>query len=117
MAADIYLGDASSQVYEFLLHPRPCVFLDSHRTDWQGDPNFAHWHTGEVIGDPAELGPALARAEELHQSRYRAAQEQLFAESFDLDGRPSSERAAEVIAALAVRRSAAGSRTAAVRAA
>ena len=117
MAADIYLGDASSQVYEFLLNPRPCIFLDSHRTDWQGDPNYAHWHAGEVIGDPADLGTALDRAEELHQSRYRAVQEQLFADSFDLDGRPSSERAAEVIAALAVRRSAGRAQVAAVRAA
>ncbi len=29
-AADIYLGDASSQVYEFLYRPRPCLFLNSH---------------------------------------------------------------------------------------
>ncbi|WP_340266053.1 hypothetical protein [Sphingobium mellinum] len=111
MAADIYLGDASSQVYEFLLHPRPCIFLDSHGTDWQNDPNYAHWHAGEVISDPAELGPALERADALHQSRYRAVQEQLFADSFDLDGRPSSERAAEVIAALAVRQAAGVGRT------
>lgn len=104
IAADVYLGDASSQVYEFLLHPRPCIFLDSHGTQWRGDPNFAHWQTGEVITDPAELGPALDRAEQLHETQYRAVQEQLFADSFDLDGRPSSERAAEVIARLAERR-------------
>ncbi|KKW91778.1 hypothetical protein [Sphingobium chungbukense] len=105
MAADIYLGDASSQVYEFLLHPRPCIFLDSHGTNWRGDPNFAHWHAGEVIRDPAKLGDALDRAEDLHANHYHAVQEKMFADSFDLDGRPSSERAAEVIARLAERRS------------
>lgn len=101
MAADLYLGDASSQVYEFLLKPRPCIFLNSHGLQWQGDPNFAHWRAGEVITDPAQLGAALDRAPALHQERYRAVQERMFAESFDLDGRPSSERAAAVLAALA----------------
>lgn len=104
MAADIYLGDASSQVYEFLVRPRPCVFLNSHRIAWEGNPNFAHWHAGEVISGPAELEDALDRAETLHQQRYQAIQERLVAESFDLNGRPSSERAAEVITALAERR-------------
>jgi len=60
--ADIYLGDASSQVYEFLLRPRPCVFLNAHKALWQGDPNFAHWRAGPVIEDAAALGPALAAA-------------------------------------------------------
>jgi CDP-glycerol glycerophosphotransferase (TagB/SpsB family) len=104
MAADIYLGDASSQVYEFLLRPRPCIFLNSHRIRWEGDPNFAHWEAGEVISDPAELTPALDRAAALHDERYRAKQEAMFADSFDLNGRPSSERAAEVIVMLAERR-------------
>ena len=104
LLADIYLGDASSQIYEFLLRPRPCIFLNSHGIDWQGDPNFTHWQTGEVISHPRELGPALKRARDLHESHYRPVQESLFAESFDLDGRPSSERAAAVIAGLAERR-------------
>src|SRR3546814_13029462 len=50
-AADLYLGDASSQVYEFLLRPRPCVFLDTHATTWQNDPNYQHWLAGPVLGD------------------------------------------------------------------
>ena len=97
LAADIYLGDASSQVYEFLYRPRPCLFLDSHGAQWQGNPNFRHWETGDVITDPAELGAALARAPERHERQYRAVQQRLFAESFDLDERPSAERAAHVI--------------------
>lgn len=103
MAAHIYLGDASSQTYEFLLNPRPCIFLNSYGADWRSDPNFAHWHAGEVIGSVAELGAALHRAEELHEKQYRPVQEALFADSFDLNGRPSSERGADVIAALAER--------------
>lgn len=101
MAADIYLGDASSQVYEFLLHPRPCIFLNSHGIDWRNDPNFAHWHAGEVISDVSQLADALDRAEELHADHYRVIQERMFADSFDLNDRPSSERAAQILAMLA----------------
>ena len=35
-AADIYLGDVSSQVYEFSTQPRPCVFINAHGVAWQG---------------------------------------------------------------------------------
>ena len=95
-AADIYLGDVSSQVYEFLLRPRPCLFLNTHRVDWHGDANYAHWQTGDVIEDIAELGPAIASAQ-LHHPRYAPVQQRLFAQSFDLDERPSSDRAADAI--------------------
>src|SRR3546814_8277328 len=33
LAADIYLGDVSSQVYEFMLQPRPYLFLDAEGVD------------------------------------------------------------------------------------
>ena len=49
LAADIYLGDASSQVYEFLIEPRPCLFANPHGIAWTGDPNFAHWEFGPVF--------------------------------------------------------------------
>ena len=51
-AADIYVGDVSSQVCEFLETPRPCVFLNAHQIDWQNNPDFAHWHFGDVVDDP-----------------------------------------------------------------
>ncbi|MBX7457477.1 hypothetical protein K3152_04385 [Qipengyuania sp. 1NDH17] len=66
-AADIYVGDVSSQVVEFLARPRPCVFLNAHGLDWQEDPHYAMWHMGEVIDDPAELIPAIERAPRLHE--------------------------------------------------
>ena len=40
LGADIYLGDISSQVFEFLLRPRPCLFLNPHRLAWRDDPDF-----------------------------------------------------------------------------
>lgn len=106
LAGDIYLGDASSQVYEFLLRPRPCIFVNSHRYAWEGDPNFRHWQTGEVIEGPDQLPTALARAGELHETRYRKVQQELFAESFDLTDTPSSVRAAAAILDFVQRRAA-----------
>ncbi len=95
-AADIYLGDVSSQVYEFLHHPRPCLFLDSHGTDWRGDPNYAHWQAGEVISDPADLGGALDRAVQQHP-KYLPIQQEMFRRSFDLTDEPSADRAARAV--------------------
>ncbi|HEY3696470.1 hypothetical protein [Phenylobacterium sp.] len=95
--ADIYLGDVSSQVYEFLLTPRPCVFLDVHRTPWREDPNYTHWTCGPVIEDVADLGAALSRARDEHASIHRPVQEALFAYTFDLTEEPSSERAARAL--------------------
>ena len=97
LGADVYLGDASSQVYEFLLRPRPCIFLNSQQHDWTGDPNFHHWRAGEVIVSPDQLSAALSRAEDLHETHYRRIQEEMFAESFDLTNTPSSVRAAMAI--------------------
>ncbi len=66
-AADIYVGDVSSQVMEFAARPRPCVFLNPHRIDWRGDPHFAAWTMGEVIEQSEALMPAIRRAPALHE--------------------------------------------------
>ena len=96
--ADIYLGDASSQVYEFLRRPRPCVFLNTHHFAWRNDPNFAHWRAGPVIDDPADLGAALAQARQDHERIYRPIQQAMFDDSFDLTEEPSSIRAGRALA-------------------
>ena len=99
--ADIYLGDASSQVYEFLLRPRPCVFLNNRGLAWEDDVNFAHWRNGPVIADVAHLGDALAAAQDGHELVYRPVQQALFDYSFDLTDEPSSLRAARALARFA----------------
>ncbi|SFP67201.1 hypothetical protein [Sphingomonas rubra] len=65
-AADIYLGDTSSQVVEFLGRPRPCVFLNPRGVAWQDDPAYAQWACGEVVTAIDAVLPALARAPALH---------------------------------------------------
>lgn len=60
--ADIYLGDVSSQVYEFVRTPRPAVFLNAPPvTGWAADPNYRHWSMGTVVERLEELPDALGR--------------------------------------------------------
>tara|TARA_R100001244_G_scaffold9454_5_gene11509 strand:- start:38575 stop:39753 length:1179 start_codon:yes stop_codon:yes gene_type:complete len=97
-AADIYLGDVSSQIYEYIRTPRPAIFLNSHEAEWRGNPNYEHWTFGPVLDDPAGLGAALAEVTPL-PDEYRHVQTQAFAYSFDMDSdQPPSQRAADAIA-------------------
>lgn len=105
-AADIYLGDVSSQVYEFLRRPRPCVFINAHDRGADDDPNYAHWRAGLVIERGQALGGALRDAQLTH-GRYRPIQEAMFAQSFDLTDERSSDRAARAILQVLSARSAA----------
>jgi hypothetical protein len=105
-AADIYLGDVSSQVYEFLYRPRPCLFLNSHQFAWQNDPNFEHWKAGPVIASPAGLAQGLRDAQRVHATQHESIQRGMRDRSFDLSERPSAVRAAEAILRFAGRSSA-----------
>jgi hypothetical protein len=98
-AADIYLGDVSSQIYEFLIHPRPCLFLDAHHTHWQDNPDYRHWNAGPVSGGSDDIISQIDAAVESHAD-YLPAQRALLAETFDLGTIPSSRRAANAILAL-----------------
>jgi hypothetical protein len=95
-AADIYLGDVSSLVYEFLIEPRPCIFFNRSKANWRDNENYRFWSTGEVLDSVGDLPAALARtrSDPMH---YRAEQESAFAEAFDLTDTPSSIRAADAI--------------------
>lgn len=96
--ADIYLGDVSSQVYEFLLRPRPCMFLNAQGIEATNDPNFAHWRAGPVLDDIEGFGEMLERCRAQHADIYAPVQQQLFDYSFDLTDEPSSDRAARAVA-------------------
>ncbi|UTP38846.1 glycerophosphotransferase [Phenylobacterium sp. LH3H17] len=96
--ADLYLGDVSSQIYEFLRSPRPAAFLNAHGVAWAGDESYRHWRYGPVIERLDGLADALDAARKTHGA-YLAEQQAGFAESFDLQPRSSSLRAAEAIAA------------------
>lgn len=98
LSSDIYLGDVSSQVMEFLVRPRPCVFLNSNRHYWRDDENFASWRLGPVIEQVQDLGAAFRDAL-AEPEKYRERQEEHFADSFSLTGDASSIRAVKAIGA------------------
>ncbi|WP_332816821.1 hypothetical protein [Sphingopyxis sp.] len=94
--ADIYIGDVSSQVYEFLATPRPCVFLNAHRVEWEGNPDYLFWTLGDVVDDLSELPGALDRAPARHPL-YADAQRERLAESIGGDPAGAARRGAEAI--------------------
>ncbi|GBH30185.1 hypothetical protein [Sphingobium xenophagum] len=98
IGADIYLGDVSSQVYEFLAIPRPCLFLNAHGVQWQGDADYLFWTLGDVLDDLSDLQQALDRVATRHP-HYIDAQRQRLAESVGGDPTGAARRGADAIAA------------------
>lgn len=94
--ADIYLGDVSSQVYEFLATQRPCLFLNAYGVEWRGDPDYLFWTLGDVVSDLADLPAALDQAHARHPL-YAAAQCERLAESIGGNPEGAARRGAEAI--------------------
>ena len=94
--ADVYLGDVSSQVYEFLRTPRPCVFFNAKGVDWQGDENYGHWRFGPVLDTAADLLDAIDAARRNHPD-FLETQVTGVAETFATGPEAASERAAQAI--------------------
>lgn len=98
-AADLYLGDVSSQVVEFLNHPRPCVFLNAHSVRWRNDANYLFWHLGPVIESLDALEPTLHSAFAEH-GKSAPAQRAYVHDSFGLvEGESSAARGADAVVA------------------
>jgi hypothetical protein len=92
-AADIYVGDVSSQVYEFLTVAKPCIFIDAHGAAWRDNPDYAMWQFGPVCKNVHEIMTALDHAEERHRD-YIEIQRRMVADALG----DSGDRAAEVAA-------------------
>lgn len=97
--ADIYIGDVSSQIYEFLIYKkRPCIFLNAHAVkDWKNKDTFLHWSAGQVIDDIANIKNALDDCMDLQEELFKDAQKQLLEYTFNITDIASSERATEAI--------------------
>jgi hypothetical protein len=98
LSADAYIGDVSSQVYEFLYRPRPCYFLDVHSGNpADGPPAYDFWRNGAVVESASALAEILPDFEELGR-RYRDIQIDRMAYTADnTDIRPASVRGADAI--------------------
>ncbi len=98
LAADIYLGDVSSQAFEFVVRPRPCIFLNPRGLAWEGDEDFASWRLGRVVTDLRQLDDALATVA-LWQPKYEPLQREAAAANFPELDTPAPLRGARAIAA------------------
>ncbi|MBD3728537.1 MAG: hypothetical protein IE933_02410 [Sphingomonadales bacterium] len=102
LGADAYIGDVSSQMYEFLTRRRPAYYLDCRENPREEDDSWhMFWKTGPKVGSIAELTPLLPRYAEIG-AQYRAAQDELLDYTFDMGDQPASVRAADAIARKAV---------------
>lgn len=97
-AADIYLGDASSQIYEWIQQPRPAIFFNTRKADWQDLADYRHWALGDVIETIGDLPLALDRAM-TRPDVYAARQRQAVTDTFSVSRQPAGERAADAILA------------------
>ncbi len=110
LAADAYIGDMSSQVYEFLYMPRAVFFLDVHsglaaggqaaggQAAGGGTPVYEMWQNGPVVTSAQELFRCLPRWQDI-AAHYRAEQQRLLAYTADVGNpRPASLRGADAIA-------------------
>ncbi len=102
-AADVYLGDVSSQIAEFMVRPRPCLFINSHGTAWRSNPDYLFWELGPVIDSVASIGDAIADAVVTHP-QWINRQRDYFRATFDAEpdaiGRSAAAGAAAIVAFL-----------------
>jgi len=92
MAADAYIGDVSSQVYEFLLRRGACFFLDAAGQTRDGHPPpYEFWGNGAVCRTVEALERLIPSWAE-QAARFRPAQDRLFAYTIDHDDECSSIR-------------------------
>lgn len=94
--ADIYVGDVSSQVYEFLQMPKPCVFLNAHDAHWRDNPFYRHWTFGEVANSAEEALRLICSAKAEHPG-FLAQQVAGFAAAINAGPVSASARVAALI--------------------
>jgi CDP-Glycerol:Poly(glycerophosphate) glycerophosphotransferase len=100
VATHIYIGDVSSQIYEFLTDSRPCIFINAHNAAWRGNPNYAMWAFGPVCNTINAVMHEIDRAGERHGD-YIAVQRAAISDALGDSGeRAATIAAAQVIAAM-----------------
>lgn len=94
--SDIYLGDVSSQVYEFMFRPRPLIFINAHRINWQADENYLMWRAGKVVSSIAAMEEALATTASWPQ-KLLSEEEKLFRYTFYKPAEAAGPRIARLL--------------------
>ncbi len=94
--SDIYMGDVSSQVYEWIaIKPRPCIFLNAHSVTWENDVNYRHWQYGPVINNICILDETLIKLPD--QNQFIDIQQQRISDYINKTDEKYTVRAAKAI--------------------
>ena len=99
LGSDAYIGDVSSQVYEFLIRPRAAYFIDVHAETGGGEYRYPFWEAGVKVGGARTLFPLLGDHAE-NSARHRPAQEGLFRRTFSRTSTTASARGAACLRSL-----------------
>ncbi len=91
--ADLYLGDSSSQIIEYLARPRPCVVLDTPDMTWKPGE---YRRCGAVVRAFEDLWPAITAAAAEHIT-YRDFQQAFARDALGDAGADAPRRAAQAI--------------------
>lgn len=100
LGADAYIGDVSSQLYEFLARPRPVFLLGNFppaRALSEGSDLFTR--AGPAFPTTAELVRAIPEWRSIGE-RHRDPQREMFSRTFSVTGEPAAYRAARAVAEL-----------------
>ena len=81
-AADVYLGDVSSQALEFcLLEPRKCIFIDVKQNK---GTRYISWGLGDVYANGFSIAHALNQIDASYDDQYKTKQKRLIEEVFTI---------------------------------
>jgi hypothetical protein len=95
--SDIYMGDVSSMVYEFIARkPRPCLFFNAHNVDWKDNVDYRFWNYGPVINHIDELKEKIDIA--VSDKHFLELQKENVKKYIQETDENPSDRAAKVIA-------------------
>lgn len=101
LAADAYIGDMSSQIYEFMVKRGAAFFIDTHSAKYPGETgNRAFWQNGPVVQSVTQLMELLPRWQEIAE-QFRPKQDALF--RYTIDDHPgirAVDRAAQILGQL-----------------
>jgi len=102
LAANIYLGDLSSQIYEFLYQLKPAIFINTHKENWENNPHYRHWQAGPLITDIQPLKKLLDTHQNWHQ-KYIDKQEQIRSYTFEnIENNTASKKIAKAVKKLLI---------------
>ena len=94
--ADIYIGDISSMVTEWVLQkPRPCIFINAHNVNWKNNDNYYMWKFGKVVNELKEFEEAIT--ESISYNQYNEIQKILKSEFIYTTEKISSDMFADFI--------------------